>query len=453
MGGSQDNSTAANVWTSPATPGPAPWQLTLGGDGMYARIEPMLGERWYQEYQYGRLRVSTGGPYGFPQFAEGGWFTASERLSAIFPYEIYKNDCPADTGCTHLIAGSQRVYETIQGAIPANSWYINSLDLTKNLGRPSFINSVQYSVSLSTTAIVGTNDGNVQFGFGLGQGTVRSATWVNVTDGNGVLPNRPVLDVATDPLNSLVGYAAVGGFNANTPSTPGHLFRVTCSAGCASFQWVNKTGNLPDVPIITLVANPLFRQQLFVGTTWGLYYTDDVTVASPVWYRFNAGLPNAQITDLMIDQGFTTLSAWTQARGAYVWPLPSAPVGATPTATTTPPTLTPMRTATASATATSTASATATAVAATFTPTPCPINFSDVHPTDYFYVPVRYLYCAGVISGYSDRTFRPGANTTRGQLSKIVVLAEGWQINTGGGPHFSDVPTTQRVLRIHRDCV
>ena len=29
---------------------------------------------------------------------------------------------------------------------------------------------------------------------------------------------------------------------------------------------------------------------------------------------------------------------------------------------------------------------------------------------------------------------------TRGQLSKIVVLAEGWPIDTTGGPHFTDVP-------------
>lgn len=76
------------------------------------------------------------------------------------------------------------------------------------------------------------------------------------------------------------------------------------------------------------------------------------------------------------------------------------------------------------------------------THTPCPINFSDVHSTDYFYQSVQYLYCEGAISGYSDNTFRPYNNTTRGQLSKIVVLAEGWSIDTTGGPHFTDVPAT-----------
>ena len=114
-------------------------------------------------------------------------------------------------------------------------------------------------------------------------------------------------------------------------------------------------------------------------------------------------------------------------------------------------TLTP--TSSPSPTATRTGTATGTTVAQTSTPTPvasrsatgtpttCPMSFSDVQPSDYFYIPVRYLYCAGVISGYADGTFRPYNNTTRGQLSKIVVLAEGWALDCTT-QHFTDVPPT-----------
>jgi hypothetical protein len=104
-----------------------------------------------------------------------------------------------------------------------------------------------------------------------------------------------------------------------------------------------------------------------------------------------------------------------------------------------PATPTPSSTATPTATLTRTPSPTS---VASVTATPCPMSFSDVHPTDFFYEPVRYLYCSGVISGYSDGTFRPYNNTTRGQLSKIVVLAEGWPIYTPPSPTFTDVPTT-----------
>ena len=72
---------------------------------------------------------------------------------------------------------------------------------------------------------------------------------------------------------------------------------------------------------------------------------------------------------------------------------------------------------------------------------PCTsISFSDVHASDYFAIPVQYLYCHGIIGGYSDNTFRPYNQTTRAQLAKIIVLGKGWALDTTGGPHFSDVP-------------
>jgi len=79
---------------------------------------------------------------------------------------------------------------------------------------------------------------------------------------------------------------------------------------------------------------------------------------------------------------------------------------------------------------------------ATRTTTPCVVNFSDVHPTDYFYEGVRWLYCRGAISGYDDGTFRPYNNTTRGQFSKIIVLAYGYTLYTPPAPTFTDVPTS-----------
>ena len=162
-------------------------------------------------------------------------------------------------------------------------------------------------------------------GFNLGQGVANSATWVNVTGGNAVLPNRPILDVFQDTANPLVGYAAVGGFDQNTPATPGHVFQVTCAANCASFTWLNKSGNLPNIPANSIMVNPNFPQQVFAGTDWGLYYTNDIHAATPEWYRFQAGLPNVMIWDMTVDSGATTLALWTRSRGAYVWPLPGEP--------------------------------------------------------------------------------------------------------------------------------
>jgi hypothetical protein len=68
------------------------------------------------------------------------------------------------------------------------------------------------------------------------------------------------------------------------------------------------------------------------------------------------------------------------------------------------------------------------------------VPFRDVQPGDWFFEFVRYLYCRGAVSGYSDNTFRPYSNTTRGQLCKIVVLGYNISIFTPGAPTFRDVP-------------
>ncbi|MGN6519029.1 MAG: hypothetical protein ACTHK2_06365 [Dokdonella sp.] len=341
--GFQDNGSASVVFSG--TPGAAAWESTNGGDGIVSRIEPVLGQYWYTSIYYAALYVSTSGPFGSQQSISGNW--GSDRASFFTPFDLYRygeldvpgSACTSAAGCKHIILGTQRVWESLSGGLPTSSWSAKTGDLTKNnlivgSDNRSYINQIHYSVSDPTVAIAGTNDGNVQYVFGLG--VAGAATAVNVTGGNAVLPNRPILDVTTDPANPLVGYAAVGGFAANTAATPGHVFRVTCTAQCASFAWADKSGNLPDIPANAIVANPHNPNQVFVGMDWGLYYTDDISAATPVWQRFE-GLPHVMVWSLNIDRGFTTLAAFTRSRGAWAWPLPAGAGGADLAVTITPP--------------------------------------------------------------------------------------------------------------------
>jgi hypothetical protein len=334
-GGAQDNG-ASSVTFSGTPTGPVQWQMGVGGDGFFGRIDP-VGGRFWQGNNGGHLNYCDSTAGDCTNAATANWVpdsspwsppSGAETQSFVLPYEIYKgipgdpvNDCPP-TGCGHLIVGTYRVWETVTNG---NAWAPVSGNLTKQtLGNRSYINQLAFEPKDQTRAIVGTNDGNVQYGHGTGPGGI--ATWLDLTGGNTTLPNRPVLDVAFDPTTttSPIGYAAVGGFNANTPNTPGHVFRVVCTADCATFAWSDKTGNLPDIPVDSIIANPKFAQQVFAGTDWGFYYTNDITVAAPTWFRFDNGLPHSMIWDMQIDRGATTLSVWTRSRGAYVWPLPSA---------------------------------------------------------------------------------------------------------------------------------
>lgn len=83
----------------------------------------------------------------------------------------------------------------------------------------------------------------------------------------------------------------------------------------------------------------------------------------------------------------------------------------------------------------------------TNTPVSCPIAFSDVRSTDWFYEWTVCLYCRGAISGYTDGTFKPDLNTTRGQMAKIAVIGFGITPyspppGTASTPTFLDVPVT-----------
>ena len=54
---------------------------------------------------------------------------------------------------------------------------------------------------------------------------------------------------------------------------------------------------------------------------------------------------------------------------------------------------------------------------------PTTATFSDVATSNNFYAVIETAACHGVISGYADHTFHPNANATRGQIAKIVYLS------------------------------
>ncbi|MFL5732383.1 MAG: SBBP repeat-containing protein [Chloroflexia bacterium] len=152
-------------------------------------------------------------------------------------------------------------------------------------------------------------------------------------------------------------------------------------------------------------------------------------------YTFSANFPTAHAFQPGLAGSFDSFVARiADDSGSTPTPTRTPAASDTPTRAPTPP---PSHTPTPTSTRTPDPSPTLTLTAA---PTACIAVFSDVQPEDYFYEPVRYLYCHGAISGYLDGTFRPYNLTTRGQLAKIVVLAEGWTLYTPPSPTFNDVP-------------
>jgi hypothetical protein len=352
VGGMQDNGSAVFQWDleTGEVITQAMWIERRGGDGMRSLLEPTSSDtpvtRLYMQSQNGSVGRFEGFTDTSGLNATGPWVASGERLSFIMPLDINRwGACPDSDGdgygCENLMAGTYRIWESVTGAVPAPSqppataWYPNSPDLTRGdvpppngLADRAYVNQMSYAFDDDTIAIAGTNDGKVWFGFGMGQGITETATWVDLTDNNTVLPNRPILDVITSRVTTdtdLIGYAAVGGFSQNTPDQPGHVYQVTCTADCATFTWADKSGNLPNIPVDSIMINPNFPQQVYAGTDWGLYFTNDINADNPYWFRF-AGLPHVMVWDLTVDRGYTALAVFTRSRGVYAWPLPDAPL-------------------------------------------------------------------------------------------------------------------------------
>jgi hypothetical protein len=73
-----------------------------------------------------------------------------------------------------------------------------------------------------------------------------------------------------------------------------------------------------------------------------------------------------------------------------------------------------------------------------------PPEFSDVPPSQPFYPYVHCLAWYGVVNGYADCTYRPGADVTRGQLAKILANAADYADEVLPTQQtFADVPPSQ----------
>jgi predicted extracellular nuclease/phosphatidylserine/phosphatidylglycerophosphate/cardiolipin synthase-like enzyme len=154
------------------------------------------------------------------------------------------------------------------------------------------------------------------------------------------------------------------------------------------------------------------------------YYNPNPCAVTPTATSVASNTPTRTVT--AIPSGTTTRTATAVSTG-------------TPTLTVMPSTTrTSTVTVTTAPTNTSTSVVpTSTGVAAT--PTSCSLTFSDVPSSNTFYTYIRCLVCRGIISGYSDGTFRPNNDITRGQISKIVSQSAGFS-EPAGSQIYEDVP-------------
>ncbi|HEU4331931.1 MAG TPA: hypothetical protein VFR40_12505 [Lapillicoccus sp.] len=214
-----------------------------------------------------------------------------------------------------MFLGTYRLYRTNNAEAPSAgdvTWDPISGDLSTgctgaapNGARGCFISAIGVADG-GDGVYVGTDDAVVS----VSPNAVTSdhPTWTRV--GQNVFPNRPVNQFAVDRSNWRIAYVAFGGFGAATPGNSGHVFATTDGGQ----TWQNVTGNLPDVPVNSVVMDPTSTSTIYVGTDVGTFVS---TNGGKVYKRLGDGIPKVASWQLDYDATNGVLLNGTHGRGAY----------------------------------------------------------------------------------------------------------------------------------------
>jgi hypothetical protein len=91
-------------------------------------------------------------------------------------------------------------------------------------------------------------------------------------------------------------------------------------------SWVEKEGNLPDMPVKCILQNPLNPEEVSIGTELGVWFTNDFSSASPTWSSAFNGMSNVKVTDLDVRDD-NAVYASTYGRGVFSGVFTAAPLG------------------------------------------------------------------------------------------------------------------------------
>ena len=130
--------------------------------------------------------------------------------------------------------------------------------------------------------------------------------WTDVSNG---FPPRVVTNVAVDSGHSTTAYVAFSGFSGFDDNL-GHVFKTTNGGAL----WTDISGDLPNVPVNSLVPVPDVPNTLFAATDVGVFYT---TNGGTNWNSLVNGLPRVAVLGLALQSSTRTLRAATHGRGAW----------------------------------------------------------------------------------------------------------------------------------------
>ena len=307
LAGSQDNGT--HLYRG--TPG---WLRVGGNDGGFTAFD--LSEpstTWYISQQYLNIQKTTDAGKSFPPAIKG-----ISRANHPFIAPIVM--CPDDPQV--LVATADLgLYRSDNGA---GSWQDNSPDFGPRWhDAPAAVAFARGSGC--RTYFAGGRVANPQsvylYRTTAGGGTAASR-WTDISAG---LPLRALTDVAVHPKDDNMVYVTFSGFCgalASCPQGQGHVW-MSSNALSPTVTWTDLTGGkgLPNLPVNAIAVARTDPKQIYIGTDLGVYRSIDAGVS---WTPFDHGLPNAAVTDLVINDDTGMFTAATYGRSVHRMRRPAA---------------------------------------------------------------------------------------------------------------------------------
>jgi hypothetical protein len=357
LGGTQDNGTD---YHDPGKAAPPAYFHSDDGDGGQSLIDQSTAEIYLHTYFNGASFHGPAidlGPFFFgTNPGEGGpatWFFAGgyfgygpyyyngmqpgDRVSFYAPLTQNTGSTSGLFGNNPEYFGSNRLYRSFL-ALPyffqpsyGSAWTAVSPDITRNDGADflSAISTLPGEVGGKEIVYTGSSEGRLEVSSNVDPGchpgafspkgtpppapppTPCVATWT-VIDDPSILPNRFVTEIEVDSSDGTgnTAYATFSGFNVNTPTRPGHVFKVT--NGLSAPTWVDISGDLPDVPANCIALDP--GGTIYVGTDIGVFQSTDGGVH---WDYDNDSFPTVAVFGLDRNANTGQIVASTHGRGMF----------------------------------------------------------------------------------------------------------------------------------------
>ncbi|SUZ86092.1 uncharacterized protein METZ01_LOCUS38946 [marine metagenome] len=182
-------------------------------------------------------------------------------------------------------------------------------DLQTNATKLMLSNSQMFSnVSALTVSPFGTDTSTLMVGLENGyvlkveNANTNSPTWTNLTGGAFL---GSVSDIEF-------------GANENEIFVTFHNYAVknVFYSSDAGETWVNKEGDLPDLPVRCILQNPIVSNEVIIGTDLGVWYTKNFKDASPNWSQGFNGMSDVRVTDMDMRDDYVVFAS-TYGRGVY----------------------------------------------------------------------------------------------------------------------------------------